>query len=273
MRLLLIGDFHSKVPQKLKNKIKKEDFDYVLCVGDLAGNDKLRDLLFKNWEKIKKGNKFSDLIGKRRYDSLNKKTLLSIREPIKFLSNLGKKVILIYGNWDPLETRKGEPSGIKKLIKEKKNIILVHNRKIKIGSYYVLAFSGYRFPIEKKLEKTRNYTLKQIRKINKKWDNRLKKLFKNMENKNLILLTHDPPRNTKFDLVDDKRSPLYKKHIGDEYIRKYILKYKPKYHVFGHMHEHKGKGKLGKTTIINPGTAYKGEAAIFDLSNNKIKWL
>ena len=49
MRFLLVGDFHGKFPSKLKNKIKKEKFDYILCTGDLANLDKIRKYIFKYW--------------------------------------------------------------------------------------------------------------------------------------------------------------------------------------------------------------------------------
>ena len=49
MKLIAIGDFHGKLPLKLKAKIKKENPDMVLCTGDFANADKIRKIIFKNW--------------------------------------------------------------------------------------------------------------------------------------------------------------------------------------------------------------------------------
>jgi hypothetical protein len=37
MRILAIGDFQGTFPEKLKRKLKKEEFDIVVGVGDYAG--------------------------------------------------------------------------------------------------------------------------------------------------------------------------------------------------------------------------------------------
>lgn len=69
---------------------------------------------------------------------------------------------------------------------------------------------------------------------------------KNNEDK-LIFVTHDPPFNTKLDLVGN--------HAGSREIRGFIEKYQPLYCICGHLHENEGKkDKIGKTIIINPGT-------------------
>lgn len=66
----------------------------------------------------------------------------------------------------------------------------------------------------------------------------------------LIFIVHQPPYNTKLDLLDG--------HYGNIAIRKFIEKFKPLYCICGHFHETQGKrDKIGNTIIINPG--YKGE--------------
>lgn len=68
--------------------------------------------------------------------------------------------------------------------------------------------------------------------------------------KKLVFVVHDPPFNTKLDLLDE--------HVGNIAVRKFIEKYSPVYCICGHFHENEGKrDKIKNTIIINPG--YKGE--------------
>ena len=46
MKILAIGDFHGKFPEKFFRRIKKENFDIILSVGDFCGDDKLAKLFF-----------------------------------------------------------------------------------------------------------------------------------------------------------------------------------------------------------------------------------
>jgi Icc-related predicted phosphoesterase len=60
-----------------------------------------------------------------------------------------------------------------------------------------------------------------------------------------ILITHGPPK----DILDLCYS---KDHAGCEFLREEILnRIKPKYHVFGHIHETYGTEVIGETTFIN----------------------
>lgn len=61
-----------------------------------------------------------------------------------------------------------------------------------------------------------------------------------------IFVTHEPPFNTKLDLIGN--------HAGSREIREFIKKYQPLYCICGHLHENEGKkDRIGKTMIINPG--------------------
>ncbi len=77
----------------------------------------------------------------------------------------------------------------------------------------------------------------------------IKKLkVKNHKHK-IILLTHQPPHNTKLDYLWWTED-----YAGSTSIRKFIEKYKPVLCVTGHLHENFGKeDKIGKTRIVNPG--------------------
>ena len=47
MKLLAIGDFHGKFPEKLKRKIEKEKPELILANGDYTGIDDWRPFLKK----------------------------------------------------------------------------------------------------------------------------------------------------------------------------------------------------------------------------------
>ncbi|MDD2679104.1 MAG: metallophosphoesterase [Candidatus Nanoarchaeia archaeon] len=75
----------------------------------------------------------------------------------------------------------------------------------------------------------------------------LKKNFKKFKNKKKILLTHEPPFNTKIDNIGWG-------HVGSKSLREFILNYKPDMVLTGHIHETFGlTDYLGKTKIFNSG--------------------
>ena len=68
----------------------------------------------------------------------------------------------------------------------------------------------------------------------------------------VVLVSHTPPRNTKL----DKTSAGL--HAGSLSVRKYIEEKQPSIVFCGHIHESKGREKIGKTVIVNPGPARHG---------------
>ena len=94
---------------------------------------------------------------------------------------------------------------------------------------------------------------------NEKRIKKLNELFK--KNSNSILITHNPP----YGYVDKVYSG---KHVGSIVLLNAIKKYKPKYVFCGHIHEAKGKAKIGKTQVYNLGS--KGDYVLVDTEKNKI---
>jgi predicted phosphodiesterase len=62
-----------------------------------------------------------------------------------------------------------------------------------------------------------------------------------------ILLTHMPPKGIMDYDLD------WNENIGDEELLKNVKRVKPKYHIFGHVHEGYGVNEIEGTTFINPG--------------------
>ena len=276
MRFLLVGDFHGKFPSKLKNKIKKEKFDYILCTGDLANLDKIRKYIFKYWTT----QVWWQAIGIKKARKIEKESFDSGLRILKELNKSGKKVYLIWGNADfykgtfSKKENAINPGYYEDYIKRFKNIILIDRKREKIKDLEVIGHGGYldvtefvKHPIDKD---KRNQRIRLER--YKKEENNLKKIFLNKKPKKFIFLIHYAPYKI-MDKVKLKASPMYGKYVGWEPYNKVIKRYKPLFVICGHMHEYRGAKKLGKSIIINPGSAYESKAAILDTEKNKIKFL
>jgi len=99
----------------------------------------------------------------------------------------------------------------------------------------------------------------------------------------LILNTHCPPYNTTLDLapmLDKDLKPVVSgggiayTHVGCVSVREVIEKYQPLLGLHGHIHESRGIERIGRTTIINPGSAYNEGvlyAALIVLDKGKLK--
>lgn len=262
MKFLLIGDFHGRIPAKLKNKIKKEEFDYVLCTGDLYYFDRFRKLLFKYWKETNgMSNKLLKIIGKKEYNKLENEYKLSIKNILTFLNSLDKPTYIVYGNVDttlkaPWATKKNlKDKPLEDIIKKYKNLHFIDLVNKKIKNYNLFAY-GCKFPDR----------------FGKKFLIKLKKKLK--INKKTILLSHNAPYNTKLDKVRRKGGPDYNGHIGDKLLTSTIKKKQPYLVICGHIHESFGKIKIGKTLVINIGASCEGRAAILELNGKpKVRFI
>jgi Icc-related predicted phosphoesterase len=79
----------------------------------------------------------------------------------------------------------------------------------------------------------------------------------------VVLVSHAPPRDTQL----DKTSVGL--HVGSSSVRKFIEERQPSIVFCGHIHEAKGRDKIGATLIVNPGPARHGDYTIASF-NTKI---
>ena len=115
MRILVIGDFHGEVPAKLKRKIRKINFDFILSPGDFAGGNFGKELLKYEIMLYKKyGANLNNLPKslkkevEEKYAGWNKEAIKNSEGVINWLKSLEKPVYFVYGNWDFLKKeRKG----------------------------------------------------------------------------------------------------------------------------------------------------------------------
>lgn len=81
--------------------------------------------------------------------------------------------------------------------------------------------------------------------------------------KNLILISHNPPKGSIVDRVNDELHP------GSPEFTDYINKNQPLAVICGHIHEGRGVEKMGETYVINPGALAEGYYAWLNVEKDK----
>jgi len=261
MKILAVGDFHGKFPEKLKNIAKECDF--VLSTGDLGGNDELLKIIFKYFKE-----KWWDKIGKEESKSLVLDDYSKGKKIIDELSLLGKEVYIIPGNWDftvksPAERTAGlELVTYPRIINQKSNLHYINRNFRKIKNLNILFFGN--MVTAGAYTENGTFEEKKVQKFYKKNKNETEQLFKYVNKKIDILLAHYPPFGY-FDKVKFKGdNPMKGKHVGFKGYTEFIKKNQPRLFICGHMHEYQGIKKLGKTLIVATGAAKDGKAAIIN---------
>jgi hypothetical protein len=90
---------------------------------------------------------------------------------------------------------------------------------------------------------------------------------------------HAPPYGYALDLAPELSKELIqaldrKIHVGSKAVAKMIQKYQPFLSLHGHIHESRGIQKVGKTTMINPGSEYSEgilRGVILEIEKGKLK--
>ena len=303
MKILAVGDLHGRKP-----KIHFKDFDAIICIGDVCSDKGFRRL--KNlWVKYLEENPDQPLsddefyimnVGKKKVKELYKESLIEGRKIMEYLNSFGKPIFMTHGNWDQSygETRiknmeAGKYSYYKAfldfwagekinpvLIKGLKNVISVQFKLHKFRGYNILGYglsSNAEDPfvkMKKGRRKIRRYSKEEVKKLKRAYAKILKKLD-NVYNKKdkkypTIFLTHNVPYNTKIDLLNNRESKHHGKHFGSSVARWFCDKYQPLLCIGGHMHEHFGKDKIGKTVVVNVGFGSYVNTLI-ELDEGKIK--
>ena len=85
---------------------------------------------------------------------------------------------------------------------------------------------------------------------------------------NLILISHNPPKDTVCDTVNENL------HVGSQMLRDLISEIKPLAVLTGHVHEGRGIDRIGDTVIVNPGSlGEKGTYAVMEILKQKDSWV
>ena len=277
MKILVVGDLHGNKP-----KIHFKDFDVIIAPGDFC-SDGHKKYIFRA---IREGMKnqdsdieWYDFVGKRKARQMMNKSLNDGRRILELLNSFKKPVYIVPGNWDQTGYKKSRLDFERKnrwneMISGLENIIDVHykrrtiNRNFDVVGYGVV--SGPEYPQYK--EDLEKYSSKELRKLQNKFNRtkkRLSKLFVKAK-RPVIFMPNNVPFNTSLDKITDKEYPKYGYHYGSVIAREMIEKYQPLLCIGGHMHEHFGKTRIGKTTVINSGFGSKVNTLI-DLDEEKGK--
>jgi Icc-related predicted phosphoesterase len=259
MKFLIVGDLHGKKPH-----IYFKDFDAIIAPGDFC-SDAPRKYMFQELrEKLRNPNskaKWYDLVGKRLARKMIKKSLSDGREILEQLDSFGVPVYIVPGNWDWTKDKDPDWDFFKQdhyreLTKELSNIVDVYHRMRNAGDYQIIGHgisSGPEYPQYKEdLERLKPKKLAKIMREYKRNSKKVASLFEKAS-KPVIFLSHNVPFNTLLDKITNKDSPRYGYHYGSLIAREMVDRFQPLVCIGGHMHEHFGKCKLGKTTVINAG--------------------
>lgn len=156
---------------------------------------------------------------------------------IQKLVSLKKPLFCVPGNQDPYEILN---------IFDEFGINLHENIK-KMNNLYFLGFGGAQTPFGTKFEP-----------LEEEMKNALENMVKRIKG-DFVLLVHNPPKNTKLDIV------MGKKHVGSKIVREFIEKYKPILTISAHIHESPGIDKIGETILFYPGPVIDGKYGIVDI--------
>jgi Icc-related predicted phosphoesterase len=298
MKFLIIGDLHGNKP-----KIHFKDFDAIITPGDFCSDKELRPYLNKWFKHVNdpktKVRIYSDDfikkdVGIKKWNQIQRTSLENGRKILKFLNSFGKPVFVIPGNWDQswgdtkikdrglnnynsgksaLDYMLGKEINMT-LTKELKNIYDCQFKLFKFEEFNILGYGLDNFPEKNMLKKGRNS--KETRKLKYayfKIFERLKNQYKKRDKqKPTIFLSHNVPFGTKLDIILNKSSPLHKKHYGSNIAREFCIKHKPLVCIGGHIHEHFGKDRIGKTICVNSGFG-PDVNILLEIDKGKIKQL
>jgi Icc-related predicted phosphoesterase len=280
MKILVVGDLHG---QSLKTYFK--DYDAIICTGDVCTRDDIWRYFKISYKQFLKNpssmRPWYNITGKPKAKKLVTESLKAGRKTLMKLNSLNVPIYIIPGNWD-FADKDDEWDYLNKnyykeyLIRGLKNIRDCHNKNmiIKDGHfrYEIIGYGIVNGPEILKYRKYKNVSIARYKKNMIEY----KRLFLNYDKKfkktknPKIFLAHTTPYNTRLDIIVNKDSPMNKKHYGSNLARDMIIKHRPILFVGGHMHEHYGTCKIGKTLVLNAG--YGGNnSTLIELEKGKIK--
>ncbi|MDD5331785.1 MAG: metallophosphoesterase [Candidatus Nanoarchaeia archaeon] len=251
MKFLIIGDPHGS---KNIKRIPKSGYDYILVTGDLGKSDTQREIFFKSAETKED---WKETNSKKIIEKAFKEPISSSKKILEYLAKIAP-TYWVYGNIDRSDKKIRELNQefninlpyINEEFKKIKNLYLVNQKIIKLEDKLL---AGYPYFLEDEWVKNFDSNNQTKIKRSKKETKKAKIFFEKLGYVD-VLLTHQPPYGI-LDKVTWENAPAEWKgnHAGSKTILQYIKNQKPRYSIFGHIHEQKGKITKGKTTFINAG--------------------
>ncbi|MFH1174977.1 MAG: metallophosphoesterase [archaeon] len=266
MRILCMGDFHGKLPQKLCRAAKS--CDLILSTGDYGGNNELTRVIFKYFT-----SNWMQQIGKKKTRQLLMKDYCSGKNVILALDKLNIPLISVDGNWDFVKENSDRAviaATYPELMRRTKHVRFLHKRLLHWKGLSIYGFGGM-VTASIYLSKE-DFDPARRKKHRRMHAMESKQLFSKGRKGIDIVLAHYPPYGI-FDKVMNKKSPMHGKHVGFKPYTAFIKKFQPSFFVCGHMHEWQGVRRLGRTRIIATGPGKEGKAAIIDTATGRIRFI
>jgi Icc-related predicted phosphoesterase len=163
---------------------------------------------------------------------------------IQKLLSIKKPLLAVPGNHDPYEILE---------FLEDYGINLHGKKKTVLGTDFV-GWGGAPTPFNTNFEPSEEETKEA-----------LDKLASQIKPGNFIMITHEPPKDTKLDAVGGG------KHVGSPIIRKFIETARPVLVISAHIHESQGEDKIGSSILFYPGPLFDGYYGIVDIEGKNIK--
>jgi Icc-related predicted phosphoesterase len=178
------------------------------------------------------------------------------------LAGTSYKVYMAAGNDDPME--------VDDIIEDSQAIVNCNNKKVMIGDHEMVTFAWtnptpWDTPREKPDEQLEPMLEELVHEVH--------------DVPNAIFNFHAPPYGSALDLAPELTKDLVqvggrKIHAGSRAVANIINKYHPLLGLHGHIHESRATQKMGRTTIINPGSEYSEgilRGVVIILEKGKVK--
>jgi hypothetical protein len=205
----------------------------ILAITDIHGS-------YGTMESIIANEPLSDLIVLGG-DVTTDGDVFEMEEALRRAGKFGKKILAVCGNMDPLPLDD---------VLEKAGVS-INAKGVIIGDVGFFGVSAAPFSF---LHTPNEISEEEIsRRAEIGWNDVVKARWK-------IFVPHAPPAGTKVDRV------LLGKHVGSTAVRKFIEERQPDIAICGHIHEARGQDVIGKTKIVNCGTAAKGYYAVVEIA-------
>ncbi len=284
IRIFFVTDVHGSnvCYRKFLNALKVYNVDVGILLGDLTGKMLIplvekagggwattfmgHQLEIETREELDKLKKTIEMVGyywthltldefnfykadpKKLNELFNQLMLQRLKEWIVLaderLAATSYKVYMAPGNDDHME--------VDQVIEDSAVIVNCNNRCVMLGEHEMVTFAWTNpTPWDTPREKP-DELLEPM----------LEQLIANVQNKPASIFNfHAPPYGSALDLAPELTADLVqaadrKIHVGSRAVEKMIKKYQPLMGLHGHIHESRGVQKLGKTTVINPGSEY-----------------
>lgn len=183
-----------------------------------------------------------DLSDSRKFNDYQSK----LEEVLDQFDIEGKLVKAVPGNMDP------EEECVEELIHRRMNL---HKKICAFEDFEAVGFGGGQTPFGTPFEPD-----------GEEIKGTLETLYTRMKHENKVAVIHQPPSDTKLDVVDGN-------HVGSPEVRELIEEQGFDLVVTGHIHESYGTDEIGGTLLINPGPVLEGRYGIakFDGPNIELE--